>query len=287
MILVDFNQIVIANLVKQINPKNPEIDEDLVRHMVLNSLRLYRRKFVDEYGELVICCDDKNNWRKDFFPLYKANRKKDRGESSLDWPKIFDVLDKIKAELRENFPYKVIQVERAEADDVIGTLCEEFGYLGIAPESAEQILILSSDKDFGQLQKYANVSQYSPVGKKFIRVNNPAQFLNEHIIKGDRGDGIPNFLSDDDVFVEGKRSKPIRHAKLTEWSILDPKEYCSESMMRGWQRNKVLIDLDLIPEEIKKEVINEYDNQNPERNKLFNYFVKNRLKNLMEHIGDF
>ena len=109
MILVDFNQIVIANLVKQINPKNPEIDEDLVRHMVLNSLRLYRRKFVDEYGELVICCDDKNNWRKDFFPLYKANRKKDRGESSLDWPKIFDVLDKIKSELRENFPYKVIQ----------------------------------------------------------------------------------------------------------------------------------------------------------------------------------
>jgi hypothetical protein len=287
MILVDFNQIVIANLVKAINPKDPEIDENLVRHMVLNSLRLHRRKFTDEYGELVICCDDKNNWRKDVFPLYKANRKKDRGESSLDWPAIFTILDQIKQELRENFPYKVVQIERAEADDVIASLCHEFGYLGIAPESADQILILSSDKDFGQLQKYANVSQYSPVGKKFIRVTNPAQFLNEHIIKGDRGDGIPNFLSDDDVFVAGKRSKPIRHAKLTEWSIQDPKEYCSEAMMRGWQRNKVLIDLDLIPQNIRDEVINEYEGQTPERNKLFNYFVKKQLKNLMEHIGDF
>lgn len=287
MILVDFNQVVIANLVKQISPRNPEIDEDLVRHMVLNSLRLYRRKFTEEYGELVICCDDKNNWRKDFFPLYKANRKKDRGESSLDWPKIFEVLDNIKQELRDYFPYKVLQVERAEADDIIGSLCQEFGYLGIAPETAEQILILSSDKDFGQLQKFANVTQYSPVGKKFIRVNNPAQFLNEHIIKGDRGDGIPNFLSEDDVFVEGKRSKPIRHAKLAEWSIHDPKDYCSESMMRGWQRNRVLIDLDCIPDNIREEVSVQFDTQNPERREMFNYFIKKRLKNLMEHIGDF
>lgn len=287
MILVDFNQIVIANLVKAINPKDPEIDEDLVRHMVLNSLRLHRRNFTDEYGELVICCDDKNNWRKEIFPLYKANRKKDRGASTFDWPAIFKVLDQIKQELRDYFPYKVVQIERAEADDVIATLCHEFGYLGIAPESAEQILILSSDKDFGQLQKYANVSQYSPVGKKFIRISNPAQFLNEHIIKGDRGDGIPNFLSDDDVFVAGKRSKPIRHTKLAEWSIQDPKDYCSESMLRGWQRNKVLIDLDFIPQDIRTSVINEYEGQNPERSKLFNYFVKKRLKNLMEHIGDF
>ena len=287
MILVDFNQVVIANLVKQISPRNPEIDEDLVRHMVLNSLRLYRRKFTEEYGELVICCDDKNNWRKDFFPLYKANRKKDRGESSLDWPKIFEVLDNIKQELRDYFPYKVLQVERAEADDIIGSLCQEFGYLGIAPETAEQILILSSDKDFGQLQKFANVTQYSPVGKKFIRVNNPAQFLNEHILKGDRGDGIPNFLSEDDVFVEGKRSKPIRHAKLAEWSIHDPEDYCSESMMRGWQRNRVLIDLDCIPDNIREQVSVQFDTQNPERREMFNYFIKKRLKNLMEHIGDF
>ena len=172
MILLDYNQICISNLMVQMN-KNAMLDEDLVRHMVLNSIRLYKNRFSDKYGEIVICCDDKNYWRKDIFPYYKAHRKGDREKSPYDWNMIFECLNKIRDELKETFPYRVIRVERAEADDIIGTLCHEHGVLGFMPGYAERMLILSGDKDFSQLQKYENVEQYSPGTKKWIRVNNP------------------------------------------------------------------------------------------------------------------
>ena len=86
MILVDMNQVTISNLMMQIGSKRQnDVDGDMVRHMVLSSLRLYRNKFLKQYGELVICCDDKDYWRKHRFPHYKASRKKDREQSTIDW----------------------------------------------------------------------------------------------------------------------------------------------------------------------------------------------------------
>lgn len=244
-------------------------------------------KFNDEYGELVICADDRKYWRREAFEYYKSNRKKERQESNLDWNMIFDTLNKIKLELKENFPYKVIQVPRAEADDIIGTLCKRFGHLGIAPPNAEKILILSSDKDFGQLQKYANVDQYSPVGKSFIRISNPERFLREHIIKGDRGDGIPNFLSQDDTFAIGKRQKPIKSANFVDWSDMDPKDFCDEKMLEQYNRNQMLIDLDFIPQDVQDAINEEFDTVEVKRGNLLNYFIKHKLKNLTEVIGEF
>tara|TARA_R100000808_G_scaffold25055_2_gene61025 strand:- start:7863 stop:8732 length:870 start_codon:yes stop_codon:yes gene_type:complete len=289
MILVDLNQVMISNLMMQLGSnKNAPIDEDLVRHMVLNSLRMYRQKFGEEYGTFVLCCDDKKYWRKDVFPYYKAHRKKDRQESGLDWYTIFSCIDKIKDELRQFFPYKVIKVAGAEADDVIGALCEKFGHLGITNGSAEPILILSGDKDFIQLQKYANVEQYSPIAKKFIRTSNPAAFIKEHIMRGDRGDGIPNFLSDDNTFVSGKRQKPLTAKKLNTWIGLEPEEFCNDDMLDRYKRNQELVDLDFIPPRIKEEAVSAYEEYDaPGREHLLNYFIKNRLKNLMDHIGDF
>ena len=288
MILVDLNQVMISNLMQQIGfNKNSEIEEDLVRHMVLNSLRLYRRKFGEKYGELVICCDDKNYWRKQIFPYYKAHRKTDREKSPLDWNKIFTVLNKIRDELKENFPYRVLQVETAEADDIIGTLCNRFGKT-LKAEGEEPILILSGDKDFGQLQKYANVEQFSPITKKWIRINNPEAFLREHIMKGDRGDGIPNFLSGDNCIVAGQRQKPLMSKKLDTWISLDPVDFCNDFMLRNYKRNEALVNLDMIPSEIQTQINKQYDEyQIPERKGLLNYFIKKRLKNLMEHVGEF
>ncbi len=290
MILVDLNQVMISNLMVTVNSRHFKgtLDEDLIRHQVLNTIRFYRTKFHENYGELIICCDDRHYWRKDVFPYYKASRKKDRDKSDLDWHMIFNVLKTIKDEIREVFPYKVIQIDGAEADDIIGTLCHEYGHLGINGNDPEPILILSSDKDFMQLQKYANVEQYSTIQKKFLRCSNPARYIAEHIMRGDRGDGVPNFLSDDDTFVNGKRQKPISAKKIDLWQAKQPEDFCDERMLRGFRRNQQLVDLDYVPKDIQENILEEYNKYEcNSRSLLLNYFVKNKLKNLMENIQEF
>jgi hypothetical protein len=287
MILLDLNQVMISNLMAQIQGGKVDLQEDLIRHMVLNSIRLYRQKFRD-YGDLVICADDKNYWRKDIFPYYKAHRKADRENSDLNWQMIFDTLNKVKGEIKDNFPYRVLQVPRAEADDIIGTLVNRYGvYLN--NEDAEKILILSGDKDFGQLQKYVNVEQFSPVNKKWIRVSDPYRFLKEHIMKGDRGDGIPNFLSHDSCIVAKERQKPLASKKLNLWVDMEPKDICTtDELLKNYNRNQSLVDLDCIPNEVVSEVNRQYDEYEiPSRKGLLNYFIKNRLKLLIDSIGDF
>ena len=281
MIIVDLNQVMISTLMMQIgNHKNIKLEEDLVRHMVLNSLRAHKVKFSAEYGEMVIACDDKNYWRKQVYPYYKANRKKEREASELDWNTLFESLNNIRQELKDYFPYKVIQIEHAEADDIIAVLVKEYNHLG-------KLLILSGDKDFGQLQKYPNVTQYSPVLKKYISCTNPDLFLKEHILKGDSSDGIPNFLSEDNVFVMGIRQSPVTSKRLAGWILQEPEQFCNEAMLRNYKRNQRLIDLEFVPDEIKTQTLEQYNTQIKDRSKLFNYFIQYQLKNLMEHINEF
>jgi 5'-3' exonuclease len=283
MYIVDLNQVMISNFMVQIgNHTNIKVEEDLLRHMVLNSLRSYNVKFRDEYGEMIIACDDRGSWRKQIFPYYKANRKKDREDSELDWTAIFESLNKIREELKAHFPYRVIQIDSAEADDVIGTLCHEFG------NTSEKILIISGDKDFRQLHGYMNVRQYDPVRKKWLEENNAERFLKEHIMKGDRGDGVPNFLSRDDCFVLNTRQKPLTTKKIDLWVTLDPQVFCDENMLRGWKRNEQMIDLNFIPTNIRTSVIESYNNQKGKgRDQLFTYFVEHKLKNLLPNINEF
>lgn len=283
MIIVDLNQVMISNFMAQIgNHTNIPIEEDLLRHMVLNSIRSYNAKFRNEYGEMIIACDDRGSWRRQAFPYYKANRRRDREKSELDWNAVFEILNKIREELKTYFPYRVIQIETAEADDVIGTLCHEFG------NTSEKILIVSGDKDFKQLQTYMNVRQYDPVRKKFVEENNPERYLREHIMKGDRGDGVPNFLSKDDTFVLNARQKPLRNDKLEKWVDLQPEAFCDDTMLRNYKRNQMLVDLNYIPADVRKSIIDSYNEQTTrDRSKLFNYFVEFRLKNLLTDIDQF
>ena len=284
MIIVDLNQVMISNFMAQIgNHTNIAIEEDLLRHMILNSIRSYNQKFKAEYGEMIIACDDKNYWRKQVFPYYKANRKRDREKSEIDWNAVFEILNRVRDELREYFPYRVIKADTAEADDVIATLVQEFG------NTSEKILIVSGDKDFKQLQTYLNVRQYDPVRKRFLEENRPDRYLREHIMKGDRGDGVPNFLSKDDVFVLAGRQKPLRQSKLDVWlEQADPESFCDEDMLRNFRRNEQLVDLSKIPFHIKEDILEQYTAQTGKtRDKLFNYFVEKRLKNLITDIGTF
>jgi hypothetical protein len=281
MIVLDLSQVMLSNIMVQLgNHTNAGIEEGMVRHMVLNSIRSYKTKFGAEYGELIIACDNKNYWRRQLFPYYKANRKKNQEASEIDWKAIFECLNKIRSELKEVFPYRVIDVESAEADDIIGTLCREYGNTG------EKILILSGDKDFIQLQRYLNVRQFDPVRKKFITHNDPEKFLFEHILKGDAGDGIPNVLSNDNCMVVGDRQRPLTQKKIE--SLVAIATSFDHPVFRNFKRNEQLIDLTKIPEHISEQILESYKNQEGKKpNGLMNYFITNRLKNLMENVGEF
>ncbi len=283
MIIMDLSQVMISNLMVQLgNHTNAEIEEDLLRHMILNSVRSYNVKFKAEFGEMIIACDAGNNWRRQIFPYYKANRRKSREKSEINWTAVFETMNKVRDELKEFFPYRVIRVDGAEADDVIGTLAQTYG------NTNEKILILSGDKDFVQLQSYMNVQQFDPVQKKWRKTNDVDKFIKEHIIRGDIGDGVPNFLSADDTFVVGARQKPISQKKLDSWLTMDPKDFCDEKMLRGYLRNQQLVDLNFIPEDIRAEVLVQYEKESGKgRDKLFNYFIDRRLKLLLESINEF
>lgn len=286
MIIIDISQVMIANIMAQLgNHTNTVIEEDIFRHMVLNSIRSFRKNFAD-YGEIVIACDDKKYWRKQVFPYYKANRKKARAQSEIDWNQIFNCLNKIRDELKHYSPYRVLQVEGAEADDVIATLCIEYGTI---LQSSEKILILSGDKDFVQLQVYGNVEQYNPVLKKQIKNTNPHKYLREHILKGDRGDGIPNIMSSDTCIIEGERQKSLP-AKRIEYltSIADLSKVLPPDQLNNFKRNERLIDLHMIPEELMNSILEKYHSEaNKPKDKLAEYFSKFKLKTLTENIGEF
>jgi len=285
VIIVDLNQVMLSNLLMQLgNHTNAQLEENMVRHMILNSLRSYKTKFGEDYGEMIIACDNTNYWRKQKFPYYKANRKKNIESSELNWKNIFECMNKIRAELKEYFPYRVIDVESAEADDIIATLVSKFG---AELNTGEKILILSGDKDFIQLHTYANVEQYDPTRKKWIKHDDPERFLHEHILKGDAGDGIPNVLSPDNVFVVGDRQRPLTAKKLEKIMGTDLEEM-DTTIARNYSRNANLIDLSFTPEYIREKVMEQYNAQeNRDRSKLLNYFITNKLKNLTEHLSEF
>jgi len=286
MIIIDISQVMIANIMAQLgNHTNTVIEEDIFRHMVLNSIRSFRKNFAD-YGEIIIACDDKRYWRKQVFPYYKANRKKARAQSEIDWNQIFNCLNKIRDELKHYSPYRVLQVEGAEADDIIATLCIEYGTI---LQSSEKILILSGDKDFVQLQVYGNVEQYNPVLKKQIKNTNPHKYLREHILKGDRGDGIPNIMSSDTCIIEGERQKSLP-AKRIEYltSIADLSKVLPPDQLNNFKRNERLIDLHMIPEELMNSILEKYHSEaSKSKDKLAEYFSKFKLKTLTENIGEF
>ena len=279
MILLDYNAIAIGNFVVQ----KVAVDENMIRHMILNSIRMYRQKFSKEYGEMVIVADGMNNWRKDVFPNYKVKRKKNREESSIDWTEAFRIIGMVRDEIRDNFPYKVVHQDGCEADDSIAHIAmstQEFGRY-------EPVMIISADGDFKQLQVHKNIRQYSPLTKKLVVEKNPKLELANKILKGDSGDGVPNVMSDDNVFLESRRQS-ILSAKKRE-ALLDDPMALGEEVYRNYLRNKKLIDLSETPAPVVNNIINTYDSQDPLSNKgkVLNYLIQKRCKLLIESVGEF
>ena len=256
-----------------------ELDEEMVRHMILNSLRMYRTMFNEKYGEVVLTYDSRAYWRKEIFPQYKASRKKSRESDGKNWNNIFEVLNQIKDEIKEFFPYKVVETYGAEADDIIAIICKHY--------QNEKIMIVSGDKDFIQLQKYNNVKQYSPITKKHINGVDAVVYIKEHILKGDKSDGVPNVLSPDHTFTDGLRQRPLT-SKRIESILAQEIDELDDEVKRNYQRNDKLINLDNIPEELEEKILDDFNvATSGDRSKLLNYFIQKRLKSLTEQIGEF
>jgi len=279
MIIIDMNQISVASLMMHLHMNKGELEEDMVRHMILNSVRMYRTMFNEDYGEIVLAYDSRAYWRKEIFPQYKSNRRKNREEDDKDWDSIFDVLNNIKEEIKEFLPYKVVEVYGAEADDVIATLCKHY--------QSEKVMIVSGDKDFIQLQKYDNVKQYSPITKKLVDGVDPKVYIKEHVLKGDKSDGVPNVLSPDHTFTDELRQRPLTSKKLESILAQDIDELDDE-IKRNYQRNDKLINLDNIPKTLESEILNSFNEASyGDRSGLLNYFIEKRLTSLTENIGEF
>jgi hypothetical protein len=260
--------------------------------MVLNTLRSYRIRFGNKYGELILCHDSRDPWRRDIFPLYKANRIKQKAASlktaapnapAISWLDILNALNQIREELIETFPYGNIIVERAEADDIIATICKECREV--------PIMIVSSDKDFQQLQAYPNVSQWSPTKKKLLNCKDPQRFLKEHTLRGDASDGVPNFLSaDDSIVTEGKRQKPVSTKKIETWLELDPEDFCNDLQLSYLDRNRRMVDFAYIPQSIQDQAMEQFQTEltkEVKRGKIFPYMVRHRLTQLLSCIQEF
>ena len=275
------NQIALASVMMQLRmDETKQVDEGMVRHMTLNSIRNYVMQFKSDYVEsdadVILAWDSKHYWRRDYYPQYKAGRKKTRESSNLDWNEIFGVTNKIRDEIKENLPYKSVEVYGAEADDIIA----------IVSNSYDKVMIVSSDKDFIQLHK-ENIKQWSPVTKQEVNGHDPDTYIKEHVLKGDSGDGVPNVLSPDHTFTDGLRQKPLGKKRI-EKMINENMNDWSDEVKRNYQRNYKLINLKNIPKDIESNIIDEVDKSScGDRSKLLNYFTVNKLKTLTENIGDF
>ena len=276
MILIDFSQTIIAGLMAQLKANDGEMSEDLLRHMIINSLRNYQKRYAEEYGEMVLCTDAANPWRREFYPHYKANRKKARDNDDMDWTLIFDTLHKVKMEIKENFPYRYMYVENAEADDIIAVLCRT---------TNEKVLIVSGDKDFQQLHKYSYVKQWSPNLNKFVVQDRPEEFLKEHTLRGDKSDGIPNILSNDNCMIEGIRQTPLRKPVFDAYMRMTIES--DDKYYRNYLRNQTLIDFDFIPEDVESRILQEYEKTEVVQGKVFDYLRTHRLDDLLTNVEDF
>ena len=297
MILVDYSQVALAAILtfqRELKGTESEV-KNLIRHVTLSTLKSYKKKYGKEYGEMVICCDGRKYWRKEFFEFYKGMRKSNRDKSDLDWKLIFDTLSEMRIDLATHFPYRVIHVDRAEADDIIAVMTKYLQENQLVQEGLveepQKVLILSSDKDFKQLQLFNNVKQWSPMQKKYITASHKEiiEHKIEHIVKGDTGDGVPNILSKDDVFMKGERQKPMSAKRLQEFFDNGFTACKNDEERRNWHRNSTLVDFDFIPPDVSKVIIEAYINTNPNTDKMniMNYLMEHRCRLLLDEIEDF
>lgn len=247
MMIVDFSQLFMCCLFGSV--KNSGVNEDVITHSFFSRLFEYKQLF-PEYGKVVVAFDGKKLWRKDVFPNYKANRAEARAKQDIDWSAVFSVLNTMKNDIKTKLPVCSVEVDEAEADDVVAVMSSSF-------HMKENIMIISSDKDFIQLQCLDGVKQYSPTSNSLVYSDDPSRDIKIKLLKGDSNDGVPNIFSDDDALVKKQRQKPIYESKIDDY-YLTIEEGKDESIVKNFKRNKTLIDFKCIPKHVKIKILEGY-----------------------------
>ena len=196
-----------------------------------------------ESNSVILCQEGKKNWRYDVFEDYKSNRKEAKAKSKLDFDTFYPMADSFCEKLKQYVPniYQ-LKVEGSEGDDLIAILTKN-----LTPKN--EVVCVSTDRDFYQLLKYNGYSQYHPIKRQYVHVVNPERYLLEKIVVGDKGDGIPHVKPK----VSVKTAASIVEAGLEDWlSKEDPQ------IRANFERNKKLIDFDCIPVHVQQKVMEEF-----------------------------
>jgi hypothetical protein len=285
LMIVDFSQIVISTIQATFRPTDT-LSTDLIRHVVLNTIRSNVLKNKREYPHIVLATDKGPYWRKKLAPYYKGHRKDQRDASDFDFKAIFEAMNIIREELIQWFPFRTMQIEGVEADDIAGVLVKRLGHL------YHRILLISSDGDWAQLQTNRNIKQFSPMQKKWVLPSNgsPRLHLMEKVIKGDPKDCISNIksVSDHLLSMKGTRQKSIFQKELDIWLHEPVENWAPDQFTKDrYYENLKLLDLTLIPEDIGDKIIAEFNKPVATGVGIFNYLVKHRMKELLGKVDEF
>jgi hypothetical protein len=292
MIIVDFNGVLIAQVATASKELGADVDLQAVKNYFFRELLNLKKKF-SEYGEVVIACDTPNTWRKSYFPYYKIKRAETRKAMPFSWELVLEAIAAIQADIEEYFPYKLLKIDKCEADDIIAVVCRHVsGYKDGLALNSTPIMIISSDNDFRQLQVIPKLDQYSAASGKFVVESNPDQYLFEKILKGDAGDCVPNILSEDADIANGIRQSPITKGRIERWTeyyVNNNGDLHEELSAEKFLRNQTLMDLmNCVPKELEVEIINAFETTKPaSKLKLQGYFIKNKMKALFEELQNF
>jgi len=306
-ILVDLSQIISAAVYMgealECSKHPSDQSKNMIKHSVLNSIRSNYVMHKAQYGKMVLACDQ-GSWRYDVFPQYKHSRKEKRktDTSGINWDFVSEVKDELYSDLDKYFPYPIIKVPSTEGDDILGVLARYITEQSVingeedlfGNKDPENILLVSSDKDNYQIHQHGrHIKQYAPMYKKLVKPDGSARHaLIEKIVKGDTGDGIPSIKSSDNTLVEKIRQKPISAKYLqTFLDSKNPIECCLTDEERvNYKRNETLVSYEKIPQNIQDTIISCYNEQLSKPNNkmsLMNFFIQNKMQNLLNQITDF
>lgn len=216
---------------------NPWDTEKFVhwKQIMFNLLRHYVRTFSPT--EVVVAGDVQPSWRKQLWPDYKANR----NHSSEYHERLRKVEDEYWETLSTMLPnVHWLRMPFVEADDIIATLAET---------RDNDIVCVSSDKDFVQLLRRKNFRLYDPNKNEFVACEDPEWQLKKKILLGDKSDNIPGIKRG----LGPKKAEALRDPdKFLAFLESDPEA------MANYSRNATLIDMAKIPPELRTIVRSAY-----------------------------
>lgn len=266
-LVVDLNNLVFATRYSKIKtPGRNRRKEEFVTELIFKEMITYIAKFSIEnkVDGIMVACDSPHVWRKDIFPSYKSAS----NHEDVYYDECIRAANLCKDFFRECTNSQILEVPRAEADDIIGVFCNE-------SENVENI-IMSSDKDFIQLLS-ETTSLYSPTQKEWRKSEDPQFDLFVKCIRGDRNDCVPSaFPKVYQTRLEKAWNDPLEMQNLVETVRKD-----GVKVFDALEMNLNLIDLSCVPEWLKENIraaIMKPPQKQFGEMKMMSFFGKHNLK---------